>query len=432
MIATASNLAPSAGKILPFGIKAARFAYRPPEQDERITALIGAVRSSKTWTIMGKALPKLCAYSVNGIRLLTGATKDSVYRNVLMDWFDVLGSHNYTYNRQSGELDIMGSKWVVMGAKDEGSERNVRGSTVGVWIADEVVLYPANFVQMALNRMSPAGARAYWTTNTDSPYHHLKKIIDHLETTGDIEVINFGLDDNPNVPEDYKAFLRRAYVGVYYQRFILGQWVVAEGAIYGSCWDEAACCYDGPCPVGEGMGEHTIAVDCGVGHPQVYLHVIDDGDTAYVDREYVWESAATMRQKTDGQYADDLEDFMAGGNRAGLPGRSCPGALVLIPPECASFEAELNLRGIWHTDADNEVADGIRMVASMLALRKLKFSRERCPKTIGQLPAYAWDPKKALRGLEEPIKANDDCADACRYFVKTRVPAWRIAGKAAA
>jgi PBSX family phage terminase large subunit len=431
------NLAPSTDKILPFSVKAARFIRRPPEQDKRITALVGSVRSSKTWTMMGKALPKLCAYPVPGIRLLTGATKDSVYRNVLTDWFNVLGPSKYTYNRQSGELDIMGSKWVVMGAKDEGSERNVRGSTVGVWVGDEVVLYPESFTKMALNRMSPSGARAYWTTNPDSPYHHLKKILDLLESNGDIEIIHFSLDDNPNLADDYKQFIRRSYTGMYYQRFILGKWVAAEGAIYGSCWDENELTYAGDLPLGYGVAEETVGVDCGVTHPQVYHAVFDDGDTLYFDREYVWESEETKQQKTDGQYADDLEQFVKGeglvtpmGHVISYPGRPCERALVLVPPECASFEAELTLRGIWHTDADNEVADGIKTVASLMALRKIKFSRERCPKTIARLPGYSWDAQKALRGIEEPIKKADDEADSVRYVCKSRVAAWRIAGRA--
>lgn len=428
----ASNSAALDRKILPYGKKAREFALRPIEKDTRLNILEGAVRSSKTWTMLAK-FPQLCKYKVEGHRLITGATKDSVYRNVLTDLFDVLGTHNYNYNRQSGELDVMGVKWIVMGAKDEGSERNVRGMTVGVWYPDELVLHPRNFVMMAMNRMSPAGARMYGTTNPDSPFHYVKtEIIDKPEIQRDLTDIKFTLDDNPNITEDYKSFLKRMYVGVYYQRYILGRWVVAEGAIYGSCWNEEENCYDGPCPIGEGMAEMTVAIDCGVGHPQVYLGCFDDGDTVYVDREYVWESEATMQQKTDGQYADDLEDFMAGGNRAGLPGRPLTGALVLVPPECASFEAELTQRGIWHLDADNEVVDGIRMTSSMMALRKIKFSRERCRKTISKIPAYAWNSKSALRGVEEPIKTRDDECDAVRYFVKTRISPWRIAGRAAA
>lgn len=421
-----------APKILPFGKKARTFARRYPSLDRRITILEGSVRSSKTWAMLAK-FPSLCHYKVDGHRVITGVSKQTIYQNVLSDIFDVLGPSNYNYNRQTGELDIMGVKWLVIGAKDEGSEKYVRGMTIGLLYADELVLQPRSFVMMAMNRLSPKGARMYATTNPDSPYHYVKtEIIDNkaLRDAGDLEVLHFTLDDNPNLTEDYKAFVKRAYVGVYYQRFILGLWVVAEGAIYGSCWSEALC-YDGPCPINTETAEQTIAIDCGVGHPQVYLQIFDNGTDVYVDREYVWESVATMRQKTDGQYADDLEDFMDGGNKAGMPGVKSPGALVVIPPECASFEAELVARGIWHTDADNDVTEGIKMTSSMMALRNIHFSRERCPKTISKLPAYAWDPKKALRGIEEPIKQMDDECDAVRYFVKTRISPYRIAGQAA-
>jgi PBSX family phage terminase large subunit len=427
-------IAPVDEKIREYGLKAARFAHRPAEKDRRITILEGAVRSSKTWAMMAKLLFHLNSYQVKGHRVITGVSKQTIYQNVLTDLFDVVGEGNYAYNRMSGDLNILGTKWLTIGAKDEGSEKYLRGMTIGIWYADELVLQPKNFVMMALNRMSPKGARGYATTNPDSPFHFVKTdIIENaaLIEASDIETIHFDLEDNPNLSEEYKAFLRRAYVGVYYQRYVLGRWVVAEGAIYGSCWNERELCYDGPCPVGSNVGDEIIGVDCGVGHPQVYLGVVDDGETLWIDREYVWESEVTMQQKTDGQYADDLEDFMKGGNRAGLPGREFKNAIVLLPPECASFEAELTLRGIWHTDADNDVADGIRMTASMMALRKIKFSRERCPKTIAQLPAYAWDQKKAIRGVEEPIKQHDDCADAVRYVVKTRVASWRIAGQAA-
>src|SRR5208337_3301885 len=165
------------------------------------------------------------------------------------------------------------------------------------WYADELVLQPRNFVMMALNRMSPPGARGYATTNPDSPYHFVKTdIIENpsMLGAGDIETIHFTLDDNPNLTPDYKAFVKRAYTGVYHQRYILGKWIVAEGAIYGSCWSDEENCYDGECPIGFGVGEEIVSIDCGVGHPQVYLACFDDGETVYIDREYVWESSQTM------------------------------------------------------------------------------------------------------------------------------------------
>ena len=435
MIATS---AASPKKVLPFGRKAHAFATRHPYEDAPINILEGAVRSSKTWSMIPKIL-QLSRYDVGGQRVLTGASKQTVYNNVLNDLFDILTPKNYTYNRQTGELDIMGAKWLVIGAKDEGSERYVRGLTVGVAYADELTLLPRNFTMMLLNRMSPDNARFYATTNPDNPFHYVKTEIIDNPTYARMHYIwneHFTLDDNPNLSPARKEYLRSLYTGVYKLRFIDGLWVVAEGAIYGSCWDDKLG-YDGPCPLAspeqrDHIVEEFVSCDCGVGHPQVYLHIIDDGVTLWVDREYYWDSVETMHQKTDGQYADDLEDFMKGDNRAGLPGLACPNAQVIIPPECASFDAELTQRGIWHIDAENDVDNGIRTVSSMMATRRIRISRERCPKTIREIPVYSWDPKAALRGIDQPIKKKDDGVDALRYGVHTKIQPWRLALGAAA
>lgn len=421
----------------PFGEKAYEFAFRDPKQDKLINLLWGTVRSSKTWAVMVKLIG-LLNYKTEGHNVIFGVSKQTIKNNVLDDLFTLLTPKRYTYNRQSGELSIMGQKWLVIGAKDEGSEKYVRGLTIGKAIGDEWTLLPPSFIKMVQNRMSVEGARLYGTTNTDTPAHFVKTdIIDRLAGTDLLWEQKFTLEDNPWNRAGYRADLEKQYPpgSLYHQRFVLGEWVTGEGSIYASCWNDKELCYDGPCPVGQGVGEETIAIDCGVTHRQVYLSMFDDGDTAYCDREYVWDSLKTYRQKTDGQYADDLEAFMRGEPIAGAcsAGRPCKDALVLIPPECASFEAEIALRGIWHLDANNEVDDGIRMVSSMMALRKIKFSRERCPQTIAKLPAYVWDKEKAKRGIEEPLKKDDDEPDAVRYFVKSRIPNWRIAvtGKAA-
>lgn len=402
----------------PFGKKAHAFATRPPLHDAPINILEGAVRSAKTWSMIPKLL-QLAAYPVEGHRILTGVSKQTIQNNVLDDLFDFLGPRNYTMNRQSGELDIMGSKWLVIGAKDEGSEKYVRGLTVGVAYGDELTLQPRSFVMMVLNRMSPDNARFYGTTNPDNPMHYIKtEIIDNpkYREAGYIWTEHFTLDDNPNLSDERKQYLRSLYTGVYHLRYIEGLWVVAEGAIYGGAWDDALLYDDADRKLKESCEEY-IGVDCGVDHAQIYLHVIDDGDTLWVDREYCWDSKVQMRQKTDSQYADDLEDFL----------KLAPNAQTIIPPECASFEAELVTRGIWLTTADNEVEDGIRITASMMARKKLRIHRTRCPRLCREIPAYSWDPKKSLRGLEEPIKINDDACDALRYIVKTKVTPWRIA-----
>ncbi len=143
---------------------------RPPEDDWSINILEGAVRSGKTWSLHPKAIYCSC-YNVGGRKIFTGVSKQSIYNNVLDDLFDIVGTRNYNYNRSTGELRLFNSEWLVIGAKDEGSERYIRGLTVGVAICDEISLMPRSFFQMLLTRMSPPGARLYGTTNPDSPYH---------------------------------------------------------------------------------------------------------------------------------------------------------------------------------------------------------------------------------------------------------------------
>jgi PBSX family phage terminase large subunit len=406
----------------PYGEKAYKFAFRPPEQDRRINILEGAVRSAKTWAMLPKLL-QLCNYTVQGWRVMTGVSKNTIYNNVLNDLFSLIGPDNYEYNRQTGALNLFGTPWLVIGAKDEGSEKYVRGLTVGIAYGDEGVLQPPSFVRMLLNRMSPTGARAYFTTNPDTPFHYFKTdLLDNkeLRANGSLWSEHFDLDDNPNLDPAYKQHLKALYKGVYYQRFVLGLWVVAEGGIYKDCWAEDLLYDDSTKPIKlqrEGKVEEYIGVDSGVDHPQVYLYGIDDGTTVWIDNEYWWDSTVEMCQKTEREYRIDLEKFMdqCGGKNA----------QVIIPPESASFDAELTQAGIWHCDADHDVTEGIKTVSSMMGLKRIRIHR-RCKNLIKQIPTYVWDPKKALRGLEEPLKVRDDGPDALRYMIYTKIAPWRL------
>ena len=182
-----------------------------------------------------------CEYNVGGRKVITGVSKQSVYNNVLTDLFDIVGPRNYSYNRNTGQLRLCGSEWLVIGAKDEGSERYIRGLTVGVALCDEVSLMPQSFFQMLLSRMSPEGARLYGTTNPDSPYHWLKtEYLDNPELRAKkiLWSDHFTMADNPNLMPEFVEAQKRLYTGFFYKRFIEGLWVIAEGAIYKDSWSE--------------------------------------------------------------------------------------------------------------------------------------------------------------------------------------------------
>lgn len=365
----------------------------------------------------------LCKYPVQGQRLITGVSKANIKLNVLNDLFEVIGSRNYDYNVQTGELRLFDTQWRVIGAKDEGSEKYLRGSTVGAAVSDELTLTPKSFTMMLLSRLSPPGARWYATTNPDNPYHYIKTdLIDNKDLVNDLETISLTLEDNPNLSEDYKAFIRRSYTGIWYKRFVLGLWVMAEGSIYGDVVGDDLFYDDDSRPVGllsrGGHVERWLSIDVGTINAFAVGDFYDDGRTLWLERELYWDSRVQQRQKSNSEYAADLVNFV--GN---IPQREWPG--VIIDPSAASFKVDLVSRGFYVIDAKNEVLEGIRRVSTMMAQRKLRIHR-RCVNTIRELNTYSWDDKRAQNGTEQPIKKFDHAMDFLRYMISTRVNDWRL------
>ena len=405
---------------LVYGPRMERFAMRPPEQDAKINGLVGSVRSGKTWGLHSKIM-YLCDYPVSGRKLLTGVSKSSIKTNVLTDLFDLVGKNNYHYNSQSGELRLFKSDWLVYGAKDEGSEKYIRGATIGAAVADEAVLMPESYFQMLLTRMSPPGARLYFSTNTDSPFHWLKKNYldnEELRKAKTLWWQTFTMADNPNLDPSYVADQKQLYTGVFYQRMILGRWAMAAGAVYAGAWTDDNLYDDRSRPKGlyshggnEGYTDHIIAIDYGTTNPCVFLDIIDDSRIAWCDNEYYWDSIKEMRQKTDEELADDLEGFIKASN--------CPqDPKIIVDPSAASFKVTLQRRGMWVEDADNDVMTyGIKRTASALHQKKLRFHRIRAPYCQTEFQAYAWDKKKSDNGTEQVVKKNDHTPDAGRYAV---------------
>ena len=416
---------------LNYGPRMEKFAMRPPELDAKVNGLVGSVRSGKTWGLHSKIL-YLCEYPVAGRRLLTGVSKSSIKTNVLSDLFDLVGKKNYHYNSQSGELKLFNSEWLVYGAKDEGSEKYLRGATIGAAVCDEAVLMPQSYFQMLLTRLSPPGARLYFSTNADSPFHWLKTEYLDNAALNNGKILwweTYTMDDNPNLDPSYVEDQKKMYTGVFYDRMILGKWAMASGAVYAGAWNDGTLYGDKDRPRGlysaggtEGYADHLIGIDYGTTNPTVFLDAIDDGHTCWIDNEYYWDSIKERRQKTDVELADDLEQFIKESN--------CPeDPRILVDPSAASFRAELAQRGMMVVEADNDVMDyGIRRVATVLANKLLRFHR-RCKHSPIEFQSYAWDTKRAENGTEQVIKQRDHCPDAGRYIVNEVFKhAWRLTG----
>lgn len=398
----------------PFGAKSLAFIRTPVSQDAKINILEGSVRSSKTVTMIPKFLMYL-KFGPKGLLVIVGVSKDTVYDNILRDLFNTVGPANYKYNRQTGDLTIFGRDVKIIGAKDEGSEKYLRGKTLAGAYVDELTLIPEKFFKQLLNRLSIKGSKLYATTNPDTPSHYIftEYISDEKKlASGLVKVIHFELDDNPNLDEQYKRDISNSYAGLFYKRFILGLWVMAEGSIYDMWTDDNL--YD-TLPFHPEDPAHPVdrdvAVDYGTQNPMVFLDILYDGYGVYVEDEYYYSGRTHQAQKTDSQYADDLVVFCAGKNIGS----------IIVDPSAASFIAELKLRGFSVKHADNEVLDGIRLMASMIQLRMLKVNRTKCPNFQREIGSYIWDEKAAKHGDEKPIKQNDHTMDAGRYYCKTKI-----------
>jgi len=309
------------------------------------------------------------------------------------------------------------NKFYIFGGKDEGSQDLIQGITLAGILFDEVALMPESFVNQGTGRCSVDGAKWWFNCNPDAPMHWfhvnwLKKAVEKK-----LLHLHFVMDDNPSLSQKVKDKYKTNFFGVFFKRFILGLWVIAEGAIYDMWSDEENLFNDDTQPAGlNQIARRSISIDYGTTNPMVFLDLWDDGKTAWQVNEYYYDSKEKGAQKTDSQYADDLEAFI---------GNDIPDEIIL-DPSAASFKAELRQRGYRVKDADNEVRDGIRIMSTMVGLRLYRV-HERCTNTRQEISSYVWDEKARERGVEQPLKAQDHALDAARYFCKTKIRPWRLA-----
>jgi len=322
------------------------------------------------------------------------------------------------------------NRFYIFGGKDERSQDLIQGITLAGIYFDEVALMPESFVNQGTGRCSVEGAKYWFNCNPDSPLHWFK--VQWLEVTAEKKLLHlhFTMDDNPSLSQETKNKYKSMYTGVFYERFILGSWKMAQGAIYKDAWSDEILFNDSDMEPGfcnNPAYRRYIFIDYGTVNPTVFLDVIDDGKVLWVVNEYYYDSRKTGVEKSDGQYADDLETFITeAGENAILP------MYIIIDPSAASFKTEIRGRSLRSKEtietinADNEVLDGIRMVSSMLHRRLIRINR-RCKMLKTEILSYVWDDKAIQKGMKErPIKINDHGPDALRYGVKTLISPRRL------
>ena len=372
--------------------------------DAKINILQGAVRSGKTYVSLWRWLKEL-SYGPIGEYAMISRTYDAFKRNVLPQLCRIVGSDAEYYSGKR-EMTLWGKQIFIVGADDERAESKIRGATFRGAYVDVCSIIPESVFKMLISRCSMGGARIFATTNPDSPFHWLYK--DFIHENPDVKSWHFTLDDNPELSQEEREYLKRQYKGLWFQRFIEGRWVQAEGAIYDTFNEEIHCIPWSP-PVAE---YYVVGIDYGTTNPCSFICLginMQKYPNVWVDSEYYYDSKVHQRQKTDAEYADDLKKFIQDKYVKSL----------YIDPSAASFKQELSRQGIYGImDAENEVIDGIRLVNKFINNGQLKISRS-CHHLIEEMKGYVWDVKSSMRGIEKPLKERDHACDALRYALYT-------------
>lgn len=389
----------------------------------RLNIFEGAVRSGKTVS-SEIAWLRFLDEGPDGPLLMAGKNERTVRRNLIDPLTEMLGAERCRYVQNSGVLWLCGRRVYVVGANDERAQEKIRGLTLAGAYVDEASTLPESFWSILLSRLSVPGARLFATTNPDSPLHWLKR--DYLDraavwirgdgemTLGDDEALDlarfsFRLADNETLGAEYIKQISREFTGLWRRRFILGEWCVAEGAVY-DMWDpdrHVVLAAELP-DIRRLLG---VGIDYGTTHPtRGYLLGVSQEARPRLVIVDEWRPV----KMTDSGFSKDYRRWIGDRQPEWVP----------VDPAAASFKLQLFSDGVSNVmDANNAVLSGIRTVASLLSSGRLIIS-DACTELIARLPSYSWDPKATARGEDAPIKAFDDEVDAMRYAVASTRQLW--------
>ena len=375
-------------------------------QTGRWQALIcdGAVRSGKTFC-MGLSFFLWAQHDFNGRQFaLCGKTVGALRRNLLTELVPCLRriGMEVRENRSANTLTVVyaghRNQFLLFGGKDASSAALIQGSTLAGLLLDETALMPRAFVEQAVARCSVRGSRLWFNCNPEGPEHWFyKEWIEKAESRGALR-LHFTMEDNPGLPPEIRQRYERLYTGVFYRRFVLGEWAAAQGLVY-DFFDpdkDAAEVPDGP------FSAWRVSVDYGTVNPLSMGLWGEKNGVWYRVEEVYYDSRREGRQKTDAEYAEMLEQLVAGRDIQ----------RVIVDPSAASFIETLRRKGWQVMKADNDVADGIRVTADLLRQRRIVLCRP-CRDCLREMVLYCWDERS---GRDAPRKEHDHAMDEMRYF----------------
>lgn len=375
------------------------------EATHRFNIWVGAIRAGKTYASIRRLIHEL-QYGPPGEVMILGVNRQAIDRNILGLMYDILGFP--CPNPKTMQTTLYGRKIYFVGCPDVSAVATIKGSTLAIAYADEITEIPEPVFKMLEGRLSVPGAKLLGTTNPDGPAHWFKKqYIDNPNI--DLMHWDFNLDDNPILDETYKKEIKASYTGLWYNRYILGEWALAHGAIYDNYDRDNE--YENPFPapsyyvlgVDYGTTNATAAVLCAV-TPNKWPQI-------RVEAEYYYDSAKKGRSKTDEELVRDIKDFIGYKNVSA----------IYVDPAAASLKISLRQKELPVLDANNDVLLGIKICSKFIGGKNIVIQKG-CTILREQLQSYAWDHKAAARGEDKPVKKDDHAVDALRYAVCSAFP----------
>ena len=379
--------------------------------NHRWNCKIGATGSGKSFVDYAAVIPKrIQACKGEGRIVLLGNTRGTLERNILDPMREIWTSDLVGNIRADNTVYIFGKKVYALGADNKKHTSRIQGMTIEYCYGDEVTTWSQDVFQMLKSRLRCDHSHFDGTCNPDSPNHWFKTF---LESDADIYAQNYVIDDGvlpPYVVEE----LKKEYAGtVYYDRYILGKWALAEGLIF-PMFQKAIVDVLPDIPA----SDYVVSIDYGTMNAFAAILWSKRGNVWYGEREYYYSGRNTGIQKTDEEYAADLDKWIADIWEVYQEKYYGAGKIIaIIDPSAASFIALLKKREWCKVrTADNAVSDGIRETAVCMQMGLIKLLRGAMQNTINELGGYVWDDTSVD---ERPVKIEDHGCDSTRYFCKT-------------
>lgn len=389
------------------------------QRDElkRINLLEGSVRSGKTWISLVLWAFWVGTMPKDGSYLMVAKTLTSLRRNVLDLLQSLVGTRNFSYSLPRKEGRLFGRLVYLEGVNDARAESKIRGMTLQGAYCDELTLFTQNFFAMLLSRLSEPGAKVIATTNPDSPNHWLMtEYISRKDDAAGVDLldIKYTLDDNTFLDPEYVKQIKREYTGVFYERFVLGRWVLAEGIIYRQFADSPESYLIDEVPE---IRVATIGVDFG-GNGSAHTFVCN-GITPS------WHEVVTLEEYyrkeiiSPAQLEEDFVAFV----------RLCQSKYRVLMAYCDSAEqsliqglrtavAKARLRIELKNAKKGPINDRIRFWCMMQGAGRYKIMR-RCKHLIEAFKGAVWDSKAIGKDVRlDDGKHNIDSLDACEYSME--------------